>query len=146
MPASALETRKSAQAPFVEYIKNNDRASPLLVAKFIARQVAIETNKMVQSAKSAVPALSPSQDATAENDFTDADGGEYLLADHIERLRYLELVPDANGMKHLSQVLESGLPGLEQFVTEERHATLLGKMAYNAYGVYFDGGRDDKVS
>jgi len=33
---------------------------------------------------------------------------------------------------------------LEQFVTEERHATLLGKMAYNAYGVYFDGGRDDK--
>jgi import receptor subunit TOM20 len=146
MPASALETRKNAQASFVEHIKNSDRASPLLVAKFIARQVAIETNKMVQTARSAVSGASLPQDATAQNDFTDADGGEYLLADHIERLRYLELVPDANAMKHLSQVLESGLPGLEQFVTEERHATLLGKMAYNAYGVYFDGGRDDKVS
>ncbi|KAF8345574.1 hypothetical protein F5887DRAFT_1074303 [Amanita rubescens] len=128
IPASALETRKNAQASFVEHIKNSDRASPLLVAKFIARQVAIETNKMVQ-----------------KHQISHADGGEYLLADHIERLRYLELVPDANGMKHLAQVLESGLPGLEQFVTEERHATLLGKMAYNAYGVYFDGGRDDKT-
>ena len=102
---------------------------------------------MVQSAKAAVPGVSLlTQDTTTQNDFTDADGEEYLLADHIERLRYLELVPDATGIKHLAQVLECALPGLEQFVTEERHATLLGKMAYNAYGVYFNGGRDDKVS
>lgn len=102
---------------------------------------------MLQSVKSAVPGTSSSQDAdAAKNDFTDAEGGEYLLADHVERLRFLELAADADGMKHLSQVLETALPGLEQFVTEERHVTLLGKMAYNAYGVYFDGGRDDKVS
>jgi hypothetical protein len=48
-------------------------------------------------------------------------------------------------IKIISRVLSSALPGLEQFVTEERHATLLGKMAYNSYGVCFDGGRDDKV-
>ena len=144
MPAEALEARKDAQAAFIDYIKKSGRAAPLLVAKFIARQVAIETNKMVQNVKSAVPGASLSQDTTP--DFTDAEGGEYLLADHVERLRFLELTPDADGMKRLSQVLETALPGLEQFVTEERHVTLLGKMAYNAYGVYFDGGRDDKVS
>jgi import receptor subunit TOM20 len=142
-----LEARKDAQSGFIDYIKKSGRAAPLLVAKFIARQVAIETNKMLQSVKSAVPGASSSQDAdAAKNDFTDAEGGEYLLADHVERLRFLELAADGDGMKHLSQVLETALPGLEQFVTEERHVTLLGKMAYNAYGVYFDGGRDDKVS
>jgi len=36
------------------------------------------------------------------------------------------------------------LPGLEQFITDERHATLLGKMVYNSYGVCFNGGREDK--
>jgi len=44
----------------------------------------------------------------------------------------------------LAKVLATAVPGLEQFVTDERHATLLGKMAYNAYGVCFGGGRDDK--
>ena len=102
---------------------------------------------MLQSVKSAVPGASSSQDTdAAKNDFTDAEGGEYLLADHDERLRFLELAADADGTKHLSQVLDTAIPGFEQFVTEERHVTLLGKMAYNAYGVYFDGGRDDKVS
>ncbi|KAF8634791.1 hypothetical protein AX15_000707 [Amanita polypyramis BW_CC] len=147
MPASVLEARGAAQSAFVDYIKKDGRAAPLLVAKFIARQVAIETNRMVQSAKAATPGIASPQTAEqsrAENDFTDAEGGDYLLADHIERLRYLEMVPEPTAMKLLAQVLETALPGLEQFVTEERHITLLGKMTYNAYGVFYDGGRDDK--
>ncbi|KAM6496192.1 hypothetical protein JOM56_008898 [Amanita muscaria] len=145
MPPSVLESRKQAQAAFVESIKKVGRAAPLLVAKFISRQIAIETNKMVQTAKSAVSggsSTAPNQDPA--NDFTDAEGGEYVLADHIERLKYLEMSPDKEELKLLSTVLEAALPGLEQFVTEERHATLLGKMAYNSFGVYFDRGRADK--
>lgn len=60
----------------------------------------------------------------------------------MERLRYLEVKPKEEELPLISAVLEKTLPGLEQFVTEERHATLVGKMLYNAIGV---GSRDDKV-
>lgn len=50
--------------------------------------------------------------------------------------------PKEEELPLISAVLEKTLPGLEQFVTEERHATLVGKMLYNAIGV---GSRDDKV-
>ena len=144
----ALETRKYAQRAFINSIQEDGRAAPLLVAKLLARQVGIETNKMLQTAKAAARGTSPQiagESEKSEKDFTDAENGDYVLADHIERLRYLETAPEPAGMKLLGKVLESALPGLENFVTEERHATLLGKMAYNAYGVYFEGGRDDKV-
>lgn len=84
--------------------------------------------------------------STDKNDFTDAESGDYLLADHMERLRYLEVKPSAEELPLLVDVLQTALPGLEQFVTDERHATLLGKMAYNAFGVCFGSGRDDKVN
>lgn len=136
-PASeaANEARQRAQANFVAYIKKEGRATPQLVARFIARQVALETIKMVEGGKKPVD----------KDDFTDAEGSEYLLADHMERLRYLEVKPTAEELPLLVSVLQTALPGLEQFVTNERHATLLGKMAYNAFGVCFGGGRDDKV-
>jgi mitochondrial import receptor subunit TOM20 len=137
LPAEAIEERKRAQEKFVKYLKTEGRAGPLLVAKFIARQVAMETNKMVESVR---------KSSTEQNaDFTDAEGGEYLLADHIERLRYLEVTPPKEELPLLVDVLKTALPGLEQFVTDERHTTLLGKVAYNAYGVVFGGGRDDVV-
>lgn len=82
------------------------------------------------------------EDSAAAGDFTDAENGDYLLADHIERLRYLEVKPSEEELPLVSAVLEKTLPGLEQFVTEERHATLIGKMMYNAMGV---GSRTDKV-
>ncbi|KAF5388439.1 hypothetical protein D9615_000678 [Tricholomella constricta] len=131
---TAIEARHKAQEKFIEYIKKEGRAAPILVARFIARQVALETSKMVEGGKK----------TTEKSDFTDAEGGEYLLADHIERLRYLEVKPPAEELPLLVEILQTALPGLEQFVTDERHATLLGKMAYNAYGVSFGGGRDDK--
>ena len=134
MPPKLLEERNTAQVAFVDYLKRTASAAPLLVAKFIARQVAIETAKV-----SPVPISSPPAD------FPEADGGEYTLYDHIERLRYLELSASSEEMKLLRDVLQHALPGLEQFVTEERHATLLGKMSYNAFGVCFSGGREDKV-
>lgn len=79
---------------------------------------------------------------TSQNDFTDATSGDFLLAEHMEKLRFLDMKPDGRELPLLAGVLEKTLPGLEQFVTRERYSTLLGKIAYNAVGV---GKRDDKV-
>ncbi|KDR84067.1 hypothetical protein GALMADRAFT_695672 [Galerina marginata CBS 339.88] len=137
--AAAQETRREAQAKFAEYVKKENRATPLLVARFIARQVAGETQKLVQAAV-------PGAGTTPENDFTDADNEveKYVLADHLERLRYLEVVPNKEETALLTKVLATALPGLEEFITEEKYATMAGKIAYNSFGVCFGGGRDDR--
>ncbi|KAK7049748.1 mitochondrial import receptor subunit tom20 [Paramarasmius palmivorus] len=132
--AEQLEARRKAQTQYVDYIKKNGKAGPLLVGRFIARQIALETSKLI-------PGATPTRN---ENDFVDADGGDYLLADHLERLRFLELNPPKEEVELITEVLKNVLPGLESFVTDERYAVLLGKMAYNAYGVSYNGGRDDR--
>lgn len=83
-----------------------------------------------------------SESQKREDDFTDADGGDFSLADHMERLRLVEVKPKEEELPLISAVLEKTLPGLEQFIPEERHLMLLGKVIYNAIGV---GSRDDKV-
>lgn len=135
MPGESREERDAAQAAFVDHIKKNGKAAPLLVARFVARQVSAETAKMIPGNIAA----QVTYDAPA------ADSGDYTMDDHVERLRYLELKAPEDDYKLLGKVLSTALPGLEQFINDERHATLLGKMAYNDYGVCFDDGRDDKV-
>jgi import receptor subunit TOM20 len=145
-----VEARKAAQEKFLAYIKKEDRAAPLLVARFIARQIALETTKLARkvfgatasSSSAPAPPAAAGGGGIAKNDFTDAEGGEFLLADHMERLRYLAVKPSDEDLPLISAVLEKTLPGLEQFVTDERHSVLLGKMLYNAIGV---GNRNDKV-
>ncbi|KAJ8087027.1 mitochondrial import receptor subunit tom20 [Marasmius tenuissimus] len=131
-----LDARRKAQTEWVEYIKKKGHTSPLLVGLFIARQVGLETAKLI-------PGASTPKGQESE-DFVDAENGEYLLADHLERLRFLEVEPPKEEVDLMTSVLQTVLPGLESFVTEERYATLLGKMAYNAYGVSFGLGRDDR--
>lgn len=140
-PPVAQEARREAQTKFAEYIKSSGKSVPLLVARFIARQVQGETQKLVQATS---PGAHP---ASTENDYTDAESNteKYVLADHLERLRYLEMVPDKDEGELLVKVLQTALPGLEEFITPEKYATLSGKMAYNSFGVCFGGGRDDKV-
>ncbi|KAG6841832.1 hypothetical protein C0991_006239 [Blastosporella zonata] len=124
--------RKDAQEAFVAHIKKEPRAASLLVARFIARQVAVETAKLTRSAHE-------------KSDFTDAEKiGSYMLADHLERLRFIDVKPNTDELKALVDILRISLPGLEHFVTDDRHALLLGKMVYNAFGVCFGAGRDDK--
>lgn len=77
---------------------------------------------------------------------SEAVHSDYSLYDHLERLRYLEVEAPAQETKLLRSVFQTALPGLEAFITDERHATLKGKMAYNAYGVVYNRGRDDRVS
>lgn len=76
---------------------------------------------------------------------SEAVHSDYTLYDHLERLRYLEIEVPEQETNLLRSVFETAIPGLESFITDERHATLKGKMAYNAYGVVYNGGRDDKV-
>ena len=137
----ANEARRRAQAKFAEYIKKEQRLAPMLVAKFIARQIAVETQKLVEASSIGKGG------ATPENDYTDSDAKleKYVLADHLERLRYLEVVPNKDETTILADVLSSALPGLEEFITEQKYSTFIGKIAYNAFGVCYGGGRDDRV-
>ena len=139
-PPAAREARRAAQIEFVKFLKKENRASPLLLARFVARQVAAEWQKMVETPTSGTKKINL-------NDFTDSDGPDhsYGLGDHVERLRYLEVVPDKEEVSLLSNVLRTALPGLEGFVLEEQHAILLGKVIYNAFGICYSGGRDDRV-
>ena len=140
LPPTMEEARRKAQAEFAEYVRKEGKAGPLLVARFIARQVAVEVQKMGSGSGLSRPKV--------VSDFTDADTGEedgYGLADHIERLRFLEVQPNVTESVALAGVLNAALPGLEEFVTQERLATLSGKMMYNAFGVSYGSGRDDKV-
>ncbi|KDQ64301.1 hypothetical protein JAAARDRAFT_187641 [Jaapia argillacea MUCL 33604] len=129
------DERTRAQSAYVEYIKRAGKGVPLLVASFVARQVATETAKMI-------PGGTGGGSPLAADPLTES--GDYSFYDHIERLRYLEVPASEEEMQLLREVLKTALPGLEGFITEERHATLTGKMAYNAIGVCIGGGRDDK--
>jgi len=57
----------------------------------------------------------------------------------LERLRYLEIKPTAMEKKKelelIIGMLSNSIPGIEEFITEERYLTLKGKVLYNALGV-----------
>ncbi|KAH9938334.1 MAS20-domain-containing protein [Fomitopsis serialis] len=130
----AKPARDEAQTKFTEYVKAQGRSIPLLSARFVARQIAIETAKMV-----------PNKSAALAEEIADASigGTDYSLYDHMERLRFVDGKASEEETKLLCAVLGAALPGLEQSVTEERLATYQGKLAYNAIGVCYSGGRDD---
>ena len=139
-PPEVRVARRAAQIELVEFLKKENRASLLLLARFVARQVTAEMQKLA-------PPVNKKNNVVENNDFTDSDGTDhgYGIGDHIERLRYLETVPDKKEVALLSNVLQLALPGLEGFVLEDRYAILSGKMTYNAFGVSYNGGRDDRV-
>ncbi len=131
------EQRNAAQGPYVEYMTTKARQANLLAARFVAKQIAHETINLLPTKTG--PIVEELQQM--------ADGKDlYHVGDHIERLRFVEGKTSSEEVKLLGAVLGSALPGLEQSVTEERHATLVGKMGYNAIGVCIDGGRDGRVS
>lgn len=134
--SSNKEARDAAQKKFVQSLKDQGKNAPFLVARFVARQVSIETGKMV-----------PKKPGSSAVDLPKLIEGEhsYSLYDHIERLRFLDANVDEKDNKALCEVLGAALPGLENSLTEERHATYLGKISYNSYGICFSGGRDDRV-
>jgi len=127
------QKREDAQTAFARFVRESGRIHVTLVARFIARQVVNETVKLL-------PPGHPSA-ATEDDEWT---GRGYTLFDHMERVRFLELNTNEDEAEQLRAILKANLQGLEEFVTNERYTVFLGKLAYNAYGISFAGGRDDK--
>jgi import receptor subunit TOM20 len=130
----AVKKREDAQIAFARFVRESGRAQVMLVARFMARQVVNETVKLLPTGHRSAP--------TQTDEWTEHG---YTLFDHMERVRFLELSGKEGEAEHLRAILKANLQGLEDFVTDERYTVLIGKMAYNAYGVSFSGGRDDKV-
>ncbi|KAI0772043.1 MAS20-domain-containing protein [Trametes elegans] len=135
MSALTIEQRTKAQEPYVEFIRTKAKLANLLAARFVAKQVAHETVKLL-----------PKKGGFLADELQEmADGKDlYNIGDHIERLRFVDGQVADEEVKLLGAVLGSALPGLEQSVTEERHAALVGKMGYNAIGVVLGEGRDNR--
>ncbi|KAI0254720.1 hypothetical protein BJV78DRAFT_1120730 [Lactifluus subvellereus] len=129
----AVKKREDAQIAFARFVRESGRVQVLLVARFIARQVVSETVKLLPTGHPAIP--------TQTDEWTEHG---YTLFDHMERVRFLELNGREGEAEYLRAILKANLQGLEDFVTDERYTVLIGKMAYNAYGISFSGGRDDK--
>ncbi|TFK66582.1 MAS20-domain-containing protein, partial [Pluteus cervinus] len=140
IPEESKQARREAQDKYMAYLKKEGRTAPLLAARFIARQLAAETLKVAGGGKARkLPGV--------EHDYMDTDDTEYVLADHLERLKALDLdsvQPDEEELTLLVEVLKAGFPGLDEFVNDERYALMIAKMRFNSYGVCFDGGRDDR--
>ncbi|KAJ6560411.1 hypothetical protein B0H19DRAFT_1147577 [Mycena capillaripes] len=127
--SAALEARRAAQAQLLAYLNKDKRVGPLLMAKFIARQLTATTAKAP---------------GNAAGDYTQADSGEYQIEDHVERWSAGLVNPPPEEYPLIVALLKATLPGLEAFITEDSHKSLLGKIAFNAFGVCFGGGRDNR--
>ncbi|KAG8719447.1 hypothetical protein FRC09_011118 [Ceratobasidium sp. 395] len=144
-----LAARRKAQEDFVELLQTTGVTRSLLVARFIACMIAEQSVKLgaaVPDSPSSKSSKSPSSAALFGIPEAEGDSTVYSFYDHIERLRFLEIVEtpaELAEMEALKGVLQTGMEGLEQFVGD-RYALLKGKMAYNSIGVCFDGGREDK--
>lgn len=130
------EERKKAQAELVAYLKSKNQNAPLLLARYLARQITMETAKML-------PPTDPS--ASEMPKIMEENSPEYGPGDHLERLRYLDTEVPEEDTKLYCEVFGKALPGLEASLTQDRHSTTLGKLKYNAIGICYSGGRDDKV-
>ncbi|KAG9104192.1 hypothetical protein FRC06_004617 [Ceratobasidium sp. 370] len=144
-----LAARRKAQEDFVELLRNTDVTRPLLIARFIACMIAEQSAKLgaVAPASPLSKSSKPSSPAALFGlPEPEGDANTYSFYDHIERLRFLEILEtpaEIAEMEALKKVLQAAMDGLEQFVGD-RYALLKGKMAYNSIGVCFSGGRDDK--
>ncbi|KAJ7639358.1 hypothetical protein FB45DRAFT_1024089 [Roridomyces roridus] len=128
---AALEARRAAQSQLISYLSKDSRVGALLVAKFIARQ--LTGNKTTTT------------DAAAGDDYTQSDGGEYNIEDHVERWTPGIVNPPAEEQPLIAGVLKETFPGFETFLpNEQAHKALLGRLVFNAYGVCFGGGREDR--
>jgi mitochondrial import receptor subunit TOM20 len=134
---ASKEERDKVQAALAERLRAEKNNAPLLVVRYLARQVTIETSKVLHPTTSSPTELPP---------LLNEGSPEYGIADHLERLRFLDAKAPEEDTKLICDVLGAALPGLEQSLLEDRHSTTLGKMMYNAIGISFSGGRDDRVS
>ncbi|CAG8605094.1 5594_t:CDS:10 [Ambispora leptoticha] len=103
------------ESRLVDLIKGDNVKYPLMIARFFARMVYEETEKVAHKIED-----------------------DYSTFDHIEKLRYLELPATQRELREieiLKSLLASKVPGIEEFISEERYMMLKGKLLYNSYGI-----------
>ncbi|KAK7062149.1 SET domain-containing protein, partial [Favolaschia claudopus] len=127
--AAALEARQAAQSQLLAYLNTDKRVNTLLMTKFIARQLTAANGK------------APGE---AAGDYTQADSGEYQIEDHIERWSASPIEPPEEEFGLVAGLLKATLPGLDAFISVTSHKDLLGRIAFNTFGVCYGGGRDDR--
>jgi len=130
---SMTSGRKKGQEAFVKFLQSEDakfQSYTYLTAQFIAIYLMDELVQVTSG--------------EGKSPFSSGSVDDYTLSDHFERLRYLELSKLEDQYKIVNDIFEHAMPGLERFLTLDRFCTLMGKMAYNAFGVTYSGGRDDK--
>lgn len=140
VPADAAASpaqRAAAQQAFLQYLTEGaakGKSGSLLTARFICRQVAIETKKALQMLGGMAGPYNTELPETHSK-----EGEDYGLWDHVERLRFLGIEIPKEENEIVCEVLRCALPGLERFLVPEKHAELKGKMLYNAIGICFPG-------
>ncbi|KAI9225405.1 MAG: MAS20 protein import receptor-domain-containing protein [Piptocephalis tieghemiana] len=100
-----------------EMVKEGNLKVPSMIAKLFTTAVAEEQKR--------IAAELPSE--------------EYGVWEHLERLRYLELTPgpeEAKERDNIISLLSTKVPGMEEFVNEERYLTLKGRILYNFYAIH----------
>ncbi|KAJ2606665.1 mitochondrial import receptor subunit tom20 [Coemansia sp. RSA 1804] len=115
---------------FAELAKESHELAPILIAKFFG--VLVDREKKKELAR-ALGSLSGSKNA----DESDAD--EYTVWEHLECMRYLELIPsatDAAILDKLGKLISTNVPGFTEFISGDRYTMLKGKLDYNAYAVH----------
>lgn len=135
----AKKKREAAQNALAKYVRETGKLSPLIVARCIARSIIEQMNKLTPGS---VPVTLDLPEAGKT-----LVGDEYSFSEHLERLRYLEIVPaPTDEAKLVRDIFNAAVPGLEDFLQDDRYSIMKGKVLYNAIGVSFGGGRLDKVS
>jgi len=116
------------QEAFVAKLKEQGKLAPLLITKFIGRMVEDEHEKILRLMDGSTVEGQPKK---VKTDLPEPEGdAEYSFWDHMERLRYLEILPnpaDQEVCKSIQDLLKVSVEGLEEFVAEEKYLTLKGK-------------------
>uniref|UniRef100_A0A1D1YJT5 Mitochondrial import receptor subunit TOM20 n=1 Tax=Anthurium amnicola TaxID=1678845 RepID=A0A1D1YJT5_9ARAE len=110
------DSPSSKEAKLKESVKSGKVKYPLMIARFLAKMVYEETQKVATGIEE-----------------------EYSTWDHIERLRFLSVNPsdkESKEIKLMRDLFETKVPGMEEFISEERYLMLKGKLLYNAYGIH----------
>ncbi|KAJ2225478.1 mitochondrial import receptor subunit tom20 [Coemansia sp. RSA 1722] len=114
----------STATEFFDLVKKNHELAPIMIAKFFG--VLVDREKKKELARAIGLPLDPSME------------DEYTTWEHLECMRYLELIPttgDVVLMRKLSELMSAGVPGISEFVTGDRYTMLKGKLEYNTYAV-----------
>ncbi|KAJ2803103.1 mitochondrial import receptor subunit tom20 [Coemansia guatemalensis] len=120
----------SAAREFALLAQQSHELSPILIAKFFGILLDNEKKKELKR-------------VLAGANVNQSEVDEYTIWEHLECMRYLELIPTSNDskmLKKLGELLNSNVPGLTEFVTNDRYTMLKGKLDYNAYAVHSASG------